>query len=172
MICPLCGHKENLPGADWCSWCLFDLMAVDRPTPADRVERSLMMDPVAILKLREPVIVPDDSRLDGAVQAMLEQHVGAVLVTDARVRLIGILTERDFLSKVAGRNDFGILPVSLFMTRDPETVRPGDSLGVVLGKMAGGGYRHLPVVEENQPVGVVSVRDLLRHIVGLCQESH
>ena len=49
MICPLCGHKRNLPGADWCVWCLFDLAAIDRPTPHDRVEHSLMTEPVAAL---------------------------------------------------------------------------------------------------------------------------
>jgi len=56
------------------------------------------------------------------------------------------------------------------MTPHPETVGPADPLAFALGKMAGGGYRHLPVVKDGQPVGVISVRDILRHIVWLCRD--
>jgi CBS domain-containing protein len=55
------------------------------------------------------------------------------------------------------------------MTADPETVGPEDRLAVALQKMDVGGYRHLPVVEEDGvPVGLVSVRDVIRHITKLC----
>jgi CBS domain-containing protein len=171
MICPLCGHKDNLPGAETCGFCQFDLTAVDRPAPADRVDRSLMLDPVAVLGPKPPVTVPVGGELGEAVAAMIGQRVGAVLVTEPGETLVGILTERDFLTKVAGRADFAGLPVREFMTRRPETVRPTDPLAYALGKMAGGGYRHLPVVDGGRPVGVVSVRDVLRHVVGLCQDG-
>ncbi|MFO0848336.1 MAG: CBS domain-containing protein [Gemmataceae bacterium] len=171
MICPLCGHKDNLPGAESCRWCGFDLTAVDRPAPADRVDHSLMTDPVSALGPKPPVTVPAGGAIGEAVAAMIGKRVGAVLVTDPQDRLVGILTERDFLTKVAGRADFAMLPVAEFMTRRPETVRPTDPIGFALSKMAVGGYRHLPVVDAGRPVGVVSVRDVLRHIVGLCKDS-
>jgi CBS domain-containing protein len=170
MICPLCGYTRNLPGADWCVWCQFDLAAVDRPTPSDRVELSLMTEPVAALDPREPVTVSADANLGRAVREMIAKQVGAVLVTDPGGRLVGILTERDFLTKVAGTNGFGSRPVAAFMTRHPETVTADDPLAFALGKMAGGGYRHLPVVAGGKPVGVVSVRDILRHIVRICRD--
>jgi CBS domain-containing protein len=53
------------------------------------------------------------------------------------------------------------------MTASPETVSPNDLLAVALGKMDSGGYRHLPVVAEGRPVGVISVRDVLRHLTAL-----
>jgi CBS domain-containing protein len=81
------------------------------------------------------------------------------------------LTERDFLTKVAGSAGFGRQPVADYMTHHPETVGPTDSLAFALGKMAGGGYRHLPVVRDGQPVGVISVRDILRHVVWLCRDG-
>jgi CBS domain-containing protein len=171
MICPLCGNKGNLPGADWCAWCQFDLAAVDRPVPSDRVEHSLMTDPVAALGPREPVTVPVGADLQQAIQQMIARKVGAVLVTDPDGRLVGILTERDFLTKVAGTNGFGSGAVSAYMTRHPETVAADDPLAFALGKMAGGGYRHLPVVAGGRPVGVISVRDILRHIVQLCRDG-
>ena len=171
MICPLCGHNRNLPGADWCGWCQFDLSAVDRPAPADRVERSLMLDPVAALGPRAPAVVPLDADLDEAMSAMLGLKVGAVLVVDGDGRLAGILTERDFLTNLADRPGFGREKVVAWMTRHPETVAATDPIGVALGKMAGGGYRHLPVVDGGRPVAILSVRDVIRHLVGLCQDA-
>jgi CBS domain-containing protein len=53
------------------------------------------------------------------------------------------------------------------MTRSPETVAPADILAVALGKMDSGGYRHLPVVDGGKPIGVISVRDVLRHLTSL-----
>ncbi len=170
MICPLCCHRGNLPGADWCGWCQFDLMAVDRPAPVDRVERSLMLDPVSALAPRPAAIVPLDADLDEAMGVMMGLKVGAVLVVDDAGGLAGILTERDFLTKLAGRPGFGREPVAAWMTRHPETVAATDPIGAALGKMAGGGYRHLPVVSDGQPVAVLSVRDVIRHLVGLCQD--
>lgn len=171
MICPLCGHKGNLPGADWCGWCQFDLMAVDRPAPVDRVDRSLMTDPVTALGYRPPAVVPADADLDEAMGVMMGLRVGAVLVADAAGRLAGILTERDFLTKLADRPGFGREPVVRWMTRDPEAVGPADPIGLALGKMAGGNYRHLPVVAGGTPVGVISVRDVIRHLAGLCRDQ-
>jgi CBS domain-containing protein len=54
------------------------------------------------------------------------------------------------------------------MTRNPETVSLNDSLALALQKMDVGGYRHLPVVEDGKPVGVISVRDMMRHLTKLC----
>jgi CBS domain-containing protein len=170
MICPQCGYNRNLPGADWCVWCLFDLASMDRPTAHDRVELSLMTEPVAALDPREPVTVPADADLGQAVREMISKRVGAVLVTDRAGQLVGILTERDFLTKIAGTNGFADRSVAAFMTRHPETVTADDPLAFALGKMAGGGYRHLPVVANGKPVGVVSVRDILRHIVRICRD--
>ena len=168
MICPVCGHA-NLPGVEQCSNCLFDLMAIDRPIPSDRVEASLVGDPVAVLLPKPPVTVHEDATLGEAIAKMISQSVGAVLVLGAAGQLVGILTERDFLTKVAGSADFFKLPVREFMTAYPETTALGDPLALALAKMDGGGYRHLPVTTAGKPVGVVSVRDMLRHLVHLCQ---
>ena len=169
MICPACGHL-NLPGNDACATCELSFAHIDGPHPHDRLERSLVTDPVSILMPRPPVTVPVAAPLADAMARMIDLSVGAVLVTDGAGKLVGILTERDFLLKVAGQSGFEALPVARFMTPDPETVTPADTLAFALGKMDAGGYRHLPVVENDRPVGVISVRDILRHVTGLCQD--
>jgi CBS domain-containing protein len=69
---------------------------------------------------------------------------------------------------VAGLEDYASRPLRDFMTPAPETVRPEDALAFALHKMDSGGYRHLPVVKDGLPLGMVSVRDMLRHITRLC----
>jgi CBS domain-containing protein len=170
MYCPTCGHL-NLPGADACEKCQLPLANLDVPAPNDRLERTLMTEPVASLGPREPVTIAAADDLGRAIQRMIDRGVGALLVTDAAGGLVGILTERDFLTKVAGEAGFEARPVSDFMTPRPEAVGPADSLAFALGKMDAGGYRHLPVVEDGRPVGVISVRDVLRYLTGLCRDG-
>ncbi len=170
MRCPVCDFT-NPPGVDECRNCLTPLSGLDLPVPRGPVETSLLTDSVAVLQPRPPVTVTADATLGSAVRLMIEQRVGAVLVTDRRGDLVGILTERDFLAKVVGVRGYDRLPVADFMTHSPETVAPDDLLVTVIGKMDGGGYRHLPVVAAGKPVGVVSVRDILRHLTTLTADG-
>jgi CBS domain-containing protein len=153
MYCPACVH-QNLPGSDACEKCGLPLTQLDGATPHDRLERSLVTDPVSVLNPRAPVTVLVSATLADAMARMIELSVGAVLVTDGAGKLVGILTERDFLLKIAGQPGFEALPVEQFMTPGPETVAPTDTLAFALGKMDSGGYRHLPVVETGRPVAV------------------
>lgn len=171
MYCPACGHDKNPPGADQCANCGLALTHLDAPAANGPVETSLTTDPVAVLDPRPPITVPADAPLAEAMRVMTTERTGAVLVTDAAGALVGILTERDFLTKVAGEPGFAALPVSRFMTANPETVAPTDALAYALRKMDTGGYRHLPVVVAGKPVGVISVRDVLRHITTVCPDG-
>lgn len=169
MICPTCGW-DNLPGNEECSNCLQDLTPLDRPVAHDRVERSLMEDPVSVLHPRPPVSILPTATIRAAIQTMLARDLGALLVVDEAGTLLGIFSERDLLTKVAGLHDsYADLPVLNFMTPNPETVTDTDTLNFALHKMDCGGYRHLPVLTDGQPSGVISVRDLLRHITKLCE---
>lgn len=168
MICPQCGF-DNLPGSEECSQCQQDLTQLDRPMAQDRVERSLMEDPVRELHPRAPITVRPTETIHTVMQIMLEHDLGSVLVVDQQGRLLGIFSERDLLAKVAGLHaHYAELPVAQFMTPHPETVTIDDTLAFAVHKMDIGGYRHLPVMGEGKPVGVISVRDLLRHITRLC----
>jgi len=170
MICPRCG-LDNVPGIDQCASCQLDLAPLDQPVPRDRVQSDLTERPVRALDPRPPVTLPADAPLRQAVRVMLDQGVGAVLVVDDAGRLAGIFSERDLLQRVPDAEAAaGTVPVARYMTPHPETVRPDDTLAVALHKMDVGGYRHVPLVKDGQPVGVLSVRDMLRHITQLCKK--
>jgi CBS domain-containing protein len=150
---------------------MLPLAHLDEPALHDRVERSLMTDLVMVLNPREPVTVPVNSDLGNAMKLMVERRVGAVLVTDDDGCLVGILTERDLLMKVAGQPAIDLLPVRDFMTAKPQTVLPTHTLAFAIGMMDAGGYRHIPIVDDHKPIGVVSVRDVLRHVTRTCQNG-
>jgi CBS domain-containing protein len=171
MICPTCMH-DNLPGAEECSCCQQDLTQLDQPVAGNRVERSLMEDPVSLLPPKPPVTVAAETTVREAIQILLARDIGALMVVGPDGKLLGIFSERDLLTKVAGTHaDYHQLPVRQFMTPKPETVGPADALAFALHKMDVGGYRHMPVVQDGLPVGMISVRDMLRHITRLCKGS-
>ena len=169
MICPNCGY-DNLPGSEECGSCQQDLTQLDRPTAYNRVERSLMEDPVGVLQPRRPVTVWPDTPVREAIRIMLGRDLGALLVVDSGGELLGIFSERDLLTKVAGMHEpYAELPVREFMTPNPETVTATDTLAFALHKMDSGGYRHIPIVTGDKATGIISVRDMLRHITRLCK---
>jgi CBS domain-containing protein len=169
MICPHCAY-DNLPGSEQCENCSADLTQLDRPAARDRVERSLMEDPVSRLQPRQAVTLKPTATVKQAIDVMRSHDIGSVLIVDDAGKLLGIFSERDLLMKVADPAvDHTPRPVSDFMTPNPETVRPTDTLAFVLHQMDVGGYRHLPVLKDGQPLGMISVRDMLRHMTRLCK---
>jgi CBS domain-containing protein len=96
-------------------------------------------------------------------QRMAERNVGAVLVLEDG-RLAGIMTERDLMRAVArGLRDDAV--VGECMTADPDTIAPGDTIEHAAVLMIHGGYRHLPVVDGDDIVGVLSIRGLVAVVV-------
>ncbi len=127
---------------------------------------AILTEPIRGLGFREPICIRPDTTVRVATTAMNDAHVGCVLVTEGD-RLIGILTERDILKKVVGQLDLDS-PVGQIMTPNPETVGMDDGIAYALNKMHIGGYRHIPVLDrQGRPVGVVSIRDVVRFIVSL-----
>jgi CBS domain-containing protein len=94
---------------------------------------------------------------------MVERNVGAVLVLEDG-RLAGIMTERDLMRAVArGARDEAT--VADCMTRDPETIEPDATTQHAATLMIHGGFRHLPVVEGDAVVGMLSIRDLVQVVL-------
>jgi CBS domain-containing protein len=109
---------------------------------------------------RELLRAAPDETIAEAAKHMVARGVGAVLVMDGE-RLEGILTERDILKAVAvGLTES--VRVRDWMTRSPETIEAADSTGHAAALMIHGGFRHLPVLDGGEIVGIVSIRDLVR----------
>jgi len=164
MICPSCGH-ENIQGVDECDNCGADLRTADIPRPSSSFEERLVAQPLATLASSPPLTTAPDTPAAQAVSQMQAAAVGCLVVDDGE-RVRGIITERDLLLRVSDL-DLAELSVAELMTPDPVVLRPDDSIAVAIHKMAVGGFRHIPLVENGHATAVVSARDVFRYILDI-----
>jgi CBS domain-containing protein len=94
-----------------------------------------------------------------AATVMGERRIGSALVMDGD-RLMGIFTERDIVRALGEHFDAAGHPVSDWMTADPLTVEPSTPVEQALRTMLDRNFRHLPVIEADRVLGIVSMRDL------------
>jgi CBS domain-containing protein len=161
MRCPQCGF-ENLTGSDICDSCGADLAGHDTPQAATSYRGPVLGVHLDTLEAGDPEILDITADADEAVRLMHENGTDCVLIVDGG-RLVGIFTDRDAVLKVAGR-ELKARPIADLMTRDPVVVRHDDTVAVAINKMAVGGFRHIPIVENGRPTGLVSARDVFRHL--------
>ena len=115
----------------------------------------------AIIEHQELVAAPGNLTVRDAARLMKERHVGAVMIVEDG-KLAGIFTERDVLFRVVAEDrDARTTCLADVMTRNPRTVHPDKPFADALHLMYEGGFRHVPVVEDGRPVGVISARDAL-----------
>jgi CBS domain-containing protein len=127
--------------------------------------RNLKVESISRLEPRAPVQVRPHQTVAEAVALMRQNRVGCVLVCDAG-KLAGIFTERDLMRRVLAVGKPLSLPVADVMTAQPVAVHLKQAIGVAVQHMQEGGYRHLPVVDENgQAVGILSVKRIIRYLV-------
>jgi len=106
-------------------------------------------------------VEPSDT-IGEAAEKMHAANVGAVVVVEDMVRIIGIVTERDLLRAVAQRARAAEARVRQWMTADPVTVAPETTVDEAARIMFEHNFRHLPVVKDGRPLGIVSLRALSR----------
>jgi CBS domain-containing protein len=94
-----------------------------------------------------------------AISLMAQNRIGSALIMEGG-KLIGIFTERDTVRAISQSHDAPTHEISSWMTRDPRTVSPDIEVDDALRTMLDNGFRHLPVVERGEVIGMVSMRDL------------
>ncbi|MDP1672154.1 MAG: CBS domain-containing protein [Burkholderiales bacterium] len=114
-----------------------------------------------VIEGQDLLTAPSTMSVAEAAGLMKQRNVGAMMVVDDG-KLVGMFTERDALFRVlAAGLDGSSTPLAQVMTRNPRTITPERSFAHALGFMHEGCFRHLPVIEDGRPVGMISVRDAL-----------
>ena len=106
--------------------------------------------------------VEPEAKLSAAIKVLSERKIGAVLVM-SKGRIEGILSERDIV-RVLGERGAAVLdePVSAVMTRKVISCKQNDTVAAIMEMMTSGKFRHLPVLEGERVVGLISIGDIVK----------
>ncbi len=126
--------------------------------------RNIKIDSVSRLRPTPAWNLAPEQTVADAVALMRTQNVGCILVCTAG-RIVGIFTERDLLRRVLASGQPLTTALVDCMTPQPVVVDPKDSISVAIRRMIDGGYRHLPVVHEGMPLGILSVKRIVHYLV-------
>jgi CBS domain-containing protein len=121
-----------------------------------------MAETVADLMVKDVLTVEPSDTIGEAAEKMNDANVGAVVVVEDMVRIVGIVTERDLMRAVAARARAAEARVRHWMTPDPVTIEPDTPIAEAAEIMFTRNFRHLPVVKDGRPLGIVSLRLLSR----------
>jgi CBS domain-containing protein len=164
MICPECRH-DNIEGIDFCANCGADLYGLDQSdAPGADHGIEFVHQKLSEVPARGPVKVGVHDPVALAVRMMQHTDTNCVLVMDGS-HLAGIITPWDILHKVAGQSDdLNAVTCGQVMTHDPVFLRDSDDIAVAINKMSIGGFRHIPLLQGDTPIAVLSIGDVFKHI--------
>jgi CBS domain-containing protein len=110
--------------------------------------------------------IPSTATIQEALKLMSQQHIGALPVTDLD-QVVGIFSERDYARHVALTNELSLnLKVSDLMVHPVFIVHPDQDVEECMNVMTAKKFRHLPVMENHQLIGIISIGDVVKHLLG------
>ncbi|WP_332717609.1 CBS domain-containing protein [Pelagibacterium mangrovi] len=122
----------------------------------------MFIESILATKGNSVVTVSSDTTIGDLIAVLARHNIGAVIVLDEG-KVSGIISERDIVRHLAGSAEgFRARPVSSLMTRSPQSCCRSDSLEAVMDKMTRGRFRHLPVIEDGELVGIISIGDVVK----------
>ena len=126
--------------------------------------RKAREDSVSSLETTDYVCVEPSTPLSQAIETMKQDEGGCAIVCEKDRSVVGIITERDLLTKIVGNNVDGNTPVSDWMSPVVASLAPEATIGEAVAVMNEKGYRNIPLVTDGKLVGSVSVFDIIRYL--------
>jgi CBS domain-containing protein len=128
---------------------------------------------IITFKGRDCVTVAPDATLAEAARLLAKYRIGALVITGAERRVVGILSERDIVHAMAAKGELALaLPVSGAMTREVVTCGEDETIPELMQRMTAGRFRHVPVVDRGQLSGIVSIGDVVKHRLAELEREH
>jgi CBS domain-containing protein len=143
-----------------------ELIAQEQDSEGTALCSRSFLKPIKELALPKVIAVEECTSINDTINLMQEKKIGSVVVTH-QGELTGIFTERDVLMKVINKiSDIKGTKINEVMTHRPQCLQAGDEIAYALNNMHVGGYRHVPIVDENgRPSSMVSIKDVLSWIL-------
>jgi CBS domain-containing protein len=130
----------------------------------------MRVEAILAAKGRDVITVEASSNIADVVRTLAEKSIGAVVVTDGHGGVAGIITERDVVRALANRGSEALAAlVSELMTREVVTAHADDRIDDVSERMTRGKFRHVPVMDGNRLVGMVSIGDVVKHRIEMIE---
>ena len=122
-------------------------------------------DSLSSLTQEKFIVLNEQASLREVIDNLQRFHIGCVLLENDN-KISGIFTERDIVQIIVGnRHNLEETRIVDFMTKSPDTLYREDPIAFALNKMISGGYRHIPIVDENEkPIGVIAMQDIINHL--------
>ena len=124
-------------------------------------------------KGRNVVTIEPNANLADAVKMLAEKRIGALVVTGAEGRMVGIISERDIVRALANRGNAALkLPLTDVMTRKVVTCGDDETLSVIMERMTQSRFRHVPVLDGDRLIGIISIGDVVKWRLEEMQLEH
>jgi CBS domain-containing protein len=119
------------------------------------------------VKGTDVVTIEPTATLESAISLLCERKIGALVVLGPQRRVIGILSERDIVRALAEQGSAALKePLAPVMTRRVSTCTQAETISSIMERMTTGKFRHVPVVEQDQLVGIISIGDVVKYRLG------
>jgi len=118
-------------------------------------------------KGRDVATIEPTATLEAAIALLAQRRIGALVVLGPERRVIGILSERDIVRVLAAQGAAALAaPLAQVMTRKVSTCSECDTVSFIMEQMTAGKFRHVPVLDQERLVGIVSIGDVVKHRLG------
>jgi len=118
-------------------------------------------------KGRDVLTIEPNAKLETAITMLAEHRIGALVVLGPERRVIGILSERDIVRVLAQRGAAALSePLAQVMTRKVSTCCEQDTVSALMEQMTAGKFRHIPVLDQDRLIGIISIGDVVKHRLG------
>jgi len=132
-----------------------------------RMEAGMNVSSILAVKGRNVVTIEPTATLAAAAQSLAEHKIGAIVVLGPGNRITGIISERDIVRNLASGGLQALdQPVGQAMTREVATCGINDSIEQLMQRMTDGKFRHLPVIEDGELAGIISIGDVVKERLG------
>jgi CBS domain-containing protein len=139
-----------------------DLIVTDQPSAMAR-EATMTVKEILSHKGVDVVTTDPHASIADAVKLLATRRIGAVVVTGADRRIVGILSERDIVRALADKGAGALdTPVAEVMTRKVDTCSLNQTVSELMEQMTAGKFRHVPVVEQGRLAGIISIGDVVK----------